>query len=68
MDMTKEEVRIWRAGVKHGLTMFAWWKDGVEYLGTCGTTLKEVLLQVDYGHFDAEADVRESNTGSEASE
>ena len=26
-----------------GLRAFAWWKDGVQYVGSCGTTLKEAL-------------------------
>ena len=30
-------------GYKDGLTAYAWWKDGVQYVGTCGTTLKEAL-------------------------
>jgi len=28
-----------------GLTAFAWWKDGVQYVGTCGTLLKDVLRE-----------------------
>ncbi len=28
-------------GVLAGLEAFAWWKDGVQYVGTCGTTLKQ---------------------------
>lgn len=27
-----------------GLREFAWWQNGVEYVGTSGTTLKEALL------------------------
>lgn len=34
-------------GLKEGVTMFAWWKDGVQYVGTCGTTLKEALNKID---------------------
>ena len=30
-------------GVKFGLYAFAWWIDGTQYVGTCGTTLKEAL-------------------------
>lgn len=32
-------------GYKAGLTAYAWWKNGVQYVGTCGTTLKEALSQ-----------------------
>ena len=32
-----------REGRIEGLSEYAWWKDGVQYVGTCGTTLKEAL-------------------------
>lgn len=35
-----------------GLREFAWWKDGVEYVGTCGMTLKEAVRRA---HEDAAA-------------
>lgn len=50
--MTKEEYAQklaaayldgFRAGHVHGLRQYAWWKDGVEYVGTCGTTLKKAI-------------------------
>ena len=34
-------------GVKEGIKLFAWWKDGIQYVGTTGTTLKEALKKVD---------------------
>ena len=34
-------------GVKAGIRRFAWWKDGVQYVGTTGTTLKKALEEVD---------------------
>jgi len=33
-------------GIKEGITLYAWWKDGVQYVGTCGRTLKEALADV----------------------
>lgn len=30
-------------GVVAGLIMFAWWADGVQYVGTCGTTLEDAI-------------------------
>lgn len=36
-------------GTKEGLRRYAWWKDGCEYVGTCGTTLKQALKDVDDG-------------------
>jgi len=29
-----------------GITMYAWWKDGVQYVGTCGTTLAKAVDQI----------------------
>ena len=33
-------------GFLNGVKLFAWWKDGVEYVGTCGKTYLEVLNSV----------------------
>lgn len=30
-------------GVRDGLKRFSWWRDGVQYVGTCGTTLHKAL-------------------------
>ena len=34
-------------GVRDGLIRFAWWKDGTQYVGTCGKTLSEALESID---------------------
>ena len=39
--------REWIAGLKHGLWMYAHWRDGVELVGTCGTTLKDALAKAE---------------------
>lgn len=31
------------SGVIEGMRRFAWWKDGIEYVGTCGKTLKQAI-------------------------
>jgi hypothetical protein len=31
------------AGVIEGIERFAWWMDGEQYVGTCGTTLKRAV-------------------------
>ena len=33
----------YQRGVRDGITMYAWWKDGEQYVGTCGTKLRDVL-------------------------
>jgi len=30
-------------GFVDALKTFAWWKDGIEYVGSCGMTLKEAI-------------------------
>ena len=37
------EILAWYRGHVEGLRRFAWWKDGVEYVGTCGTTLADAI-------------------------
>ena len=34
-------------GMKEGVKLYAWWKDGVQYVGTTGRTLVEALSEVD---------------------
>lgn len=34
-------------GIREGIEQYAYWKDGVQYVGTCGRTLKEALKDVD---------------------
>lgn|GEM_PF-5997277 len=33
----------YQKGIKDGIRQFAWWKDGVQYVGVCGMTLKKAL-------------------------
>ena len=46
------EIQIFRAGLKEGLKLYAWWNDGTQWVGTCGGTLKRALDDVDKGKFD----------------
>lgn len=34
-------------GIIEGLSRYAWWKDGVQYVGTGGRTLKEAIADVE---------------------
>jgi len=34
-------------GLKDGVRMFAWWKDGKQEVGSCGTTLNGALAEID---------------------
>lgn len=35
-----------KAGLKEGIWLFAWWKDGVQYVGTSGRTLEEAYKEL----------------------
>ena len=49
------------SGFKLGLTAFAWWKDGVQHVGTCGTKLKDVLKEIQ--DVQVASDARSHNRG-----
>ncbi len=36
----------YRMGLIDGIVKYAHWKDGVQYVGTCGTTLKDALARI----------------------
>lgn len=40
------QTRAYYQGLREGLKRFAWWKDGTQYVGTCGTSLKEALESI----------------------
>ena len=42
-ELEAENKQEYRKGYNDGLTAFAWWKDGVQYVGTCGITLKQAM-------------------------
>jgi hypothetical protein len=37
------QTRAYHEGLRDGVERFAWWRDGVQYVGTTGRTLKEAL-------------------------
>ncbi len=39
--------KAYYAGIREGIEQYAHWKDGVQYVGTCGTTLKDALARID---------------------
>lgn len=38
-------VRAYIAGVQDGICAYAHWRDGKQYVGTCGTTLLDALKE-----------------------
>ena len=45
-ELEQESKDNYSRGIMRGLSMYAWWKDGIQYVGTCGTTLKEAISRV----------------------
>lgn len=46
MGLLQAQAKIsFKAGIREALWRYAWWKDGVQYVGTTGTTLKEALKE-----------------------
>ena len=35
-----------KAGMKYGIWLFAWWKDGVQYVGSSGRPLQEIYEEL----------------------
>ena len=42
---TEREAHLYYIGVIEGLTRYAWWKDGTQMVGTCGSTLKQATSE-----------------------
>jgi hypothetical protein len=41
-----ELIRAYYQGVREGIEMFAHWREGVQYVGTTGKTLKEAIDKI----------------------
>ena len=39
--------RAYYNGIREGIEQYAHWKDGEQFVGTCGTTLKDALKRID---------------------
>ncbi len=42
----KAMTKAYYNGIREGIEQYAHWKDGVQYVGTCGTTLKDALKRI----------------------
>ncbi len=45
--MAEIEEKLYKQGFIDGLTAYAWWKDGIQYVGTSGTTLSQAIKEVE---------------------
>lgn len=44
--LQKAQTQAYYKGLREGVEKFAWWKDGTQYVGTTGSTLKSVLHDI----------------------
>lgn len=44
-------------GYKAALRTYAWWKEGVQYVGSCGTTLEQAWSDIERGVDDEKAKI-----------
>jgi len=45
--LTEYEKKVYIEAKKNGVSLYAWWKDGVQYVGTTGCTLAKALQRVE---------------------
>lgn len=41
------QTRAYYRGLRDGVSKFAYWQDGVQYVGTAGRTLRESIASID---------------------
>jgi len=41
------EINEYCNGMIDGVCLYAWWKDGEQFVGTCGKTLKQAIAQIE---------------------
>lgn len=42
-----QRTRAYYQGLREGVELFAWWRDGTQYVGTAGLTLKQAIAKID---------------------
>ena len=47
IKVLKDLNKAYYNGIREGIGQFAYWKDGEQFVGTCGTTLKCALKRID---------------------
>ncbi len=46
------QTRAYYQGLREGVERFAWWRNGTQYVGTTGRTLKQALADIDQQETD----------------
>jgi len=44
--LTPDRVIRWYEGKREGIRLYAWWKDGEQFVGTSGRTLRTALWEI----------------------
>ncbi len=47
LKLEDTRAKAYDKGYVDAVTHFAWWKDGIQYVGSCGTRLADVLAHVE---------------------
>lgn len=68
MSNSKRDAAIYREGAMDAMALYAWWKDGVQFVGTSGRTLLEAVRSVDQSLPAPEFDEDGNPIGTNASE
>jgi len=58
---TERDINERYDGIEQGIMLYAHWKDGVQYVGTCGKTLEQALADIDKEREKELADIRYYN-------
>lgn len=53
----RDEINLYFDGLAEGIERFAHWKNGVQYVGTCGKTLKQAKEEIQYERKNALEDL-----------
>lgn len=48
----QEMARAYHDGLREGVSQYAYWRDGTQYVGTTGRTLKQALADIDQEEAD----------------
>ena len=56
---TRFEWMLYFSGERNATRYWAHWKDGIQYVGSCGTTLKEALDRIDKEEASVLASIKE---------
>lgn len=48
-----EEIKAYYQGKKAGIWLYAWWKEGAQHVGTCGTLYSDAVAELKYQEDEA---------------